>query len=39
MNIPDPLSRAHLGPQHRTKADLIIHDYGLKMVKARKVGY
>lgn len=27
MQIPDALSRAHLGPQHRTKANQIIHHF------------
>lgn len=36
MQIPDALSRAHLSPQHRTRADHIICQYGLRMVKVEK---
>lgn len=36
MNVPDALSRAHLGPQHRIRADNIIQQHSLKMVSVKK---
>lgn len=36
MDMPDALSRAHLGPQHRTRADLVIAKNNLTMVKPAK---
>lgn len=36
MTVPDALSRAHLGQDHRRKADRIIHQYNLKKVVVPK---
>lgn len=36
MDIPDSLSRAHLSPQHRARADAVIHNYALSRVDVKK---
>lgn len=36
MDIPDALSRAHLGPEHRAKAQKIIRDNHLTIISAPK---
>lgn len=36
MQIPDALSRAHLGPQHRAKAGAIISQHRLIMVRPKR---
>lgn len=36
MDIPDALSRAHLGPQHRIRADSVILRNNFKMVQVKK---
>lgn len=36
MQIPDALSRAHLGPSHRIRADQIIYENNLTLVPVKK---